>query len=544
MAAGRHWVDQVVGHLLAGWGDVDEAVCNAGLSVSGLQHVGRLRGEITITNVIRMELERLGKKSRHNLVLYTQDPWKGKETQLKQFRDPEEARNYIGWRLIDVPDPKGCHGNWFEHYWEDFGNHLEDFAHDVQTCTTTALYKEPRMRAVVKELIEKDESVRQVLNKYRGRKPYPEGWVPIEPLCPSCRRLGKATAVAVDLNHYTVDFTCKCGYGGRSGIEEGKPLWRLEWAALWKALKVCFEPYGKDLATKGGSRDSAVEIAETILGIRAPVGLPYEWVGYVAAGKDLGDMGSSDFVGFTPRDWLKVAEPEALRYHYLVHDNMKRLTLSLDQVYHYIDLYDRAERIYYGIEKPKMDDDQLQSLKRSYALAQLKPLPVETPFQLGFLHAVVLVQALPNEGRTREAARRLRATGLLKPEPTEEDLARVERRLSHAADWLENYAPETFKVKLLMELPIEVPNALTPRQKALIKVLQEELSSIPWTEEEVKNAMKQVTEAQCQSREEQVSFFEALYMLFFGQPKGPRIAPYLSMFEREWVVKRLREAVA
>jgi len=157
---------------------------------------------------------------------------------------------------------------------------------------------------------------------------------------------------------------------------------------------------------------------------------------------------------------------------------------------------------------------------------------------------VVLVQALPNEGRTREAARRLRATGLLKPEPTEEDLARVERRLSHAADWLENYAPETFKVKLLMELPIEVPNALTPRQKALIKVLQEELSSIPWTEEEVKNAMKQVTEAQCQSREEQVSFFEALYMLFFGQPKGPRIAPYLSMFEREWVVKRLREAVA
>jgi hypothetical protein len=33
----------------------------------------------------------------------------------------------VGWPLIRVPDPKGCHSNWVEHYWEDFGGYLDKF---------------------------------------------------------------------------------------------------------------------------------------------------------------------------------------------------------------------------------------------------------------------------------------------------------------------------------------------------------------------------------------------------------------------------------
>src|SRR5256885_3493761 len=122
----------------------------------------------------------------------------------------------------------------------------------------------------------------------------------------------------------------------------------LEWPALWKVYHVDIEPFGKDHATPGGSRDSCKEIAESIMHFRAPMGIPYEWVGISDRGKDLGDMGSSDFLGLSPVQWVEVADPEVLRYIYAYNPIFRRIVLDLYRVDTYYDVYDRAEDLFYA----------------------------------------------------------------------------------------------------------------------------------------------------------------------------------------------------
>ncbi len=541
-----HWVDKIARELAEKRGREKKViVLNGGLSVSGLQHIGRLRGEVTINDAVAKVLRDMGFRTKQTIVLYTVDPWKGSERQRAEFRDPEEAKKYIGWPLERVPDPHGCHRNWVEHYWEDFGNYLKDFAHDVQVVTTGDLYRNnERMKEYIKRVLELREEVRKVINKYRGRKPFPEGWIPLEPICESCGKITDTEAVAVDVKSWKVEYVCRnCGYRGVTSISNAKLNWRIEWVGIWYVLQVDFEPYGKDHATPGGSRDSAVDLAVNIFGIEPPEGIPYEWVGWSVRGRDMGDMDSSDFKGFTPREWLEVAEAEVLRYYYLVNEPMKRLVVGLDTVYRYVDMYDRAERLYYGVEEPSPKEaQQLHIIKRSFELAQLRPLPKEMPFQLPYLHAVALVQTLPKTGDiVEEAIKRLKATKVLTREPTELDIERIRRRLTYARNWLEKYAPDHYKIKVLEKLTEDIIKSLTPKQAEKLRILLEEFRKVEnWTEDEIKAAMMRVPR---DSKEDERKFFQAVYLVFFGKPFGPRIAPYLALLGREFVIRRLEEAV-
>src|SRR5207249_3103323 len=166
-----------------------------------------------------------------SLVLYTQDEWKGKEGQIGQFTK-EDGRKYVGRRLIDVPDPFGCHANWVEHYWQDFGSVLDRFAPNVRIVSTTEAYRNPEMQALVRDLAARAEEVRAVVNKYRARHPYPPGWIPFEAFCEQCQTIGAKTTSIEGMNAaYRGE---RCGHVGKSSIEKGELNWRLECPALWK----------------------------------------------------------------------------------------------------------------------------------------------------------------------------------------------------------------------------------------------------------------------------------------------------------------------
>ncbi|RLE82152.1 MAG: lysine--tRNA ligase [Thermoprotei archaeon] len=537
------WLKETVDKIIREFGSKEKIVCNGGLSVSGLQHCGRLRGEVTYNDVVSRELRKLGYTTVHSLVLYIVDPWKGKETQLKQFSNPKEALSYRGYPLFKVPDPFGCHSSWVDHYWEDFGNYLKDFAVDVKIVTTEELYKKnEKMKDFVKKVIEKKELVRRVINKYRGRKPYPKGWIPFEPICEKCGRIDTTEATSVDLKSYRVKYTClNCGYSGETSMENGKLMWRLEWVGIWYSLEVCFEPFGKDHAMPGGSRDSCVDLALNVFKLKPPVGLAYEWVGYSVRGRDIGDMGSSDFIGFTPKDWLEVAEPEVLRYLYLFSDPMKRVVLSLEQIPSYTEKFDRAERIFYELEETKPNEDK-ERIVKSYKLALLSDPPKSPPFQLSYYHAVALCQVIPEErDLLEEALKRLKATGILKKEKLDEySLRRIKSRLERARRWVKKYAPSVYRIKPSEELSTEALRAVNVEVVPLLEALLENLKRAEWNENEIKKSMMAVPK---KSKSEEKKFFKALYLIFFAKDRGPRIAFYLAMLDKKWVLDRLSEAL-
>lgn len=514
-------------------GRKEELVVNAGLSVSGLQHVGRLRGEITLAHLVARSLRDDGRRVQQSLILYTQDEWKAKQAQRAQFSGGEGAK-YVGRRLIDVPDPHGCHGGWVEHYWRDFGGVLDRFAPKVRVVTTTETYRNPAMQAIVRDLVARAEAVRAVVNKYRARNPYPPGWLPFEAFCETCGTIGATTrALEGEFAAYECE---RCGSRGRSRIENGKLNWRLEWPALWKLYAVDIEPYGKDHATPGGSRDSCKELAETVLGFRPPMGIPYEFVGLGDHGKDLGDMGSSDFIGFTPAQWLEVGDPEVLRYVYTFTPPPRRILLDLSRVDTYHDHYDLAEVAFFSEERE--DDEEIAA--RSFELAQLGPPAPRALFALAYRHAAFLAQISPEQGRLEWCLRRLRDTGMLSRALTDAEEARVGRRLSQAAAWVAKYVPEN-RVALLKTLTADVLGQLDAQDRDALKVYADRAAATSWTEEAIKESMVALTKARALPVDTP-RFFRDLYLALLGTERGPRAAPFLAVLQKDWVVKRLRDA--
>ncbi|RUM48061.1 MAG: lysine--tRNA ligase [Hyperthermus sp.] len=536
-----HWIDALAEHVyqrLRERGKCSNVVFNGGLSVSGLQHIGRLRGEVIINDVVASILEAKGCKVKRILTLYTQDAWKGKREQLNQFANVDEASKYKGWPLIRIPDPLGAVSNWVERYWSDFGPYLNMFTRGrVEVVTTSELYQ-GKLLEFTKRAIKVREKVREIINKYRGRQPYPDTWIPFEPVCGSCGRIDTTMTLKVDLEKNKVQYMCRnCGHIGETKLSNGKLNWRLEWVGVWWALNVSFEPYGKDHAAPGGSRDSAAELAINVFGIEPPEGMPYEWVALKLSDGRQRDMSSSGFIGFTPRDWLEVATPELLRFLFLRTPPMKKIALSLHEIPQYYNLYYKAERIYYGIEKAG-DEHEKILLSRSYELSYVQGSPPPTPpAQPPYTHLAILSQVLPREKWGDEGLRRLQQSGHLPEKPSMHDVKRILGLMPKARVWAQKYAPEHMKVTILREVPEELTKRIPEAYRELIVQLGQKLGRLDqWSEDSIKKAMIEFTASWENSKRK--TFYKYIYMILVGRENGPRAAPLLSLLPRNFVIQR------
>lgn len=543
MAHARHWIDKLTSDLIENWPNLKDFNCNCGKSVGGLQHVAMLRGEIVLTNAVVTELHALGYKATHNLILYTSDPWKGKAAQLNAFSDPNKAKMYTDWRLIDVPDPTNPDGLWADHYWKEAGIPLPRFGKDIQITRTHELYQQQRMKKVVIEIIKKKDQIRNILNKFRKENPFPEDWIPINPLCTQCNRIGTTKALEVNLETYQVHYYCEsCQNDGWSDISLGKLTWRLEWLAIWYVLDIHFEPYGKDHATPGGSRDSCIEVLESVLEHRRPFGFWNEWVGYSEGRTDYGDMSSSGFIGFTPTKWLEYAEPEVLKYLYLKTPPKRRIILGLDKIPSYISEYDRAERIYYEIE-PFEDSTELQTIQRSYEILFYNDLPKYRGFQLDYQNAIIISQLVsPRQEGVIQAIQKLEAMKILKEKPSKEIIDHIQLRLTQGRNWVNSkYAPAHLRIQLKEDLSKDVLKPYEKKIQDLVIDLGNSLEIAKWTEEEIKQKMMALREEAKLSRKEMNQFFQILYQIFLGSTRGPRFAPFLAALDKNWVIRRFQE---
>lgn len=537
-----HWIDKLTTDLLSNWPELQAFNCNCGISVSGRQHVGRIRGEIVLTNAVVNEIKDRGYDATHSLILYTSDPWKGKEAQLNSFSKLEEAKKYIDWRLIDVPDPTNQYPSWVDYFWKPFGDALAKFGRDINIIRTHEFYQTDAMKNTIIQLIEKKEEVRNILNKYRKENPFPEDWIPFNPHCNQCNRIGTTKALEVDLDEFRVHYYCKsCQEQDWSDMRLGKLTWRLEWLAIWYTLNIHFEPYGKDHATPGGSRDSCIEVLETVLQHRGPYGFWNEWVGYSEGRTDFGDMTSSGFIGFTPTKWLEYSEIEVLKYIFLKTPPRRRIILGLDKIPKYVSEYDRAQRIYFELE-PFTDEIELQGIRRSYEIVFYNDVPKFRGFQLDYSHAVILSQLISaSQEGTKQAIKKLQATEILTKNLTKEVELHIHNRLTQARNWVSDYAPPHLRINIPEDVSETFLSQIDEETRSLILNLATELDSLKWTEENIKQSMISLREKATLSRKEMTQFFKLLYQIFLGRSQGPRFAPFVASLEKEWVIARMRK---
>jgi lysyl-tRNA synthetase class 1 len=131
---------------------------------------------------------------------------------------------------------------------------------------------------------------------------------------------------------------------------------------------------------------------------------------------------------------------------------------------------------------------------------------------------------------------------LLRTEQIPKDLSKqdeehLKQREEHAKYWLDNFAPDMVKFKVKKKLP---KVNLAEEQKKFLLSLTENLPSIKWEAEDIHNIIYDSSE------KEKIPIktaFKTIYQIILGQEKGPRAGYFLSNLDKDFVLKRVEEAV-
>lgn len=530
----KTWLERFVEEVLKL--NKESYVVSGGMAVSGPIHIGKLRGEVIYPSVVTRMLRKEGKEVKHIVIIYTQDPLKAKEPLVsKQFID-----EWKGIRILNVEDPKGCHNNWVEHFYEPYALSYKEYGITAEPVMTHEIYeKNERMKKAIKIFLENREKVRKILNKYKGEKLGPN-WIPFKPLCEKCFNILTTKAISIENNEYVYYKCDRCGHEGKGDITKGKLEWRAEWVSLWYTFLVDVEFYGKDHAAAGGSRESCNELYKEIFGLDYPKGLAYEWVDLIKDGKKE-PMGSSEGVSFDVDEWLRVGRPEVLKYWYLVMKERTHLDFNPSTsvpILH--DEYDKAEKIYFGIEEPPRKD-MIYDIKFSYEAANDFKPPEKPSIQVPYYLLAIIVQIVPKEDRVSEIIQKLKRIGYLKRDPSDEEMEFLDKYAEKALYWVRKYGGEDMNIKISREISEEIKKSLSEKDISMIREVKNAIER--WSTNDTRELEASIYNAIRICGISPKEGFKTLYKIVLGKESGPRFVSLVQAAEKDKIIELLKKAI-
>ncbi len=514
-----HWADVLAEDLLK---ENKKHVFATGITPSGPIHVGNMREVLTADAVYRRVLKKNGEAQ----LIYIADDFDNLR-KVYPFL-PSKYKTHVGKPLSDIPCPCDKHKNYAEHYLSTFLDSLKELGVNPTVYKASEMYKTGLYEESIQIALENTDKIRKIIEKISKRQ-LPKKWIPFNIICEKCGKITSAEPVLY--NYPYIDYRCTCGYEGTADVTKGgigKLPWRVDWPARWKILNVTFEPFGKDHGTVGGTHDTGVAIAKEIFNYPPPKYTIYEFI--LLKGK--GAMHSSKGTALSAEEMLKMTPPEVLRF--LLMDNQPNKHIQFDPglgILNLVDQYDQQERAYFKIEEELKGT---KDLRETYELSQPYEILKKMPFQLPYRHLVTLVQIGEN---WRDIKNILSRTNQIPEDLITDDEKHLKQRVKHVRYWLEKFAPDIVKFKVKTRLP---KLNLTNEQISFLNKLNIKLPNIKWEAENIHNIIYEISE------EEKISIktsFKTIYQIILGQEKGPRAGFFLSNLDKDFVVKRVKEAV-
>ena len=521
-------------------------IVKGGVSPSGVPHIGNFNEVLRGAFVVRA-LERrddIDDEPRQVFTSDDRDPLRrvpdtvlSPEGELVELdgEERDELSAHLGKPYVDVPSPfagtAGASDTWAEHFASFLREDAERLEVPVEFVSNDEMYREGRFDEAVRTALTKLETSREVIARHQ--RTAGEDYVPFMPICAECGRI-TPTVTSVNIEDETVDYVCEdaelageytvegCGHSGTATFREGKLPWRFEWPAQWWTLNVGFEPFGKDHAE--GSWESGVEIAEEVYGIEPPEPLVYEF--FLVDGDK---MSASAGNVYTVSDVLRYVEPPVLRYFFAL-DPKKQRDLSLADIHHLVNDFDRVEDAHYGREEAADETEKLYAERVYEDLRSPSDDLTHEPIRPPYTFAAMVGVAEDDEARLAT----LRRSGHLPEETTEPQKNDALRRVELARNWALDYDNQ-YAVRVLDEAPdVSFDDETRAAFEQLAEVVESGASP-----DEIQNAVFET------AREHDLGvgdFFGDGYRLFLGQNSGPKLGPLLAALDREFVVERLREA--
>ena len=247
-------------------------VVNDSKTPSGTVHVGSLRGPVVVDTIARA-LRAAGRDVELRYGVDDLDPM-----DAQALLTPDAIERFMGVPLAHVPDPAGgCHASYARHFAGVFIDTFDGLGIRPGTYYwMSEVYGSGAMDPYIRRALEGAATVREIYRRVANVN-HPDDWHPLFVICESCGRIGTTIVTGWDAAAGTVRYECRadlvrwatgCGHSGAVSPFGGRAKlpYNVDWAAKWDLFGVTIEPAGKDLSTKGGSRDRSDAIAREVFG--------------------------------------------------------------------------------------------------------------------------------------------------------------------------------------------------------------------------------------------------------------------------------------
>ena len=513
------WIDEILGRC------PQQAMINDSKTPSGIAHVGSLRG-VLIHDALLREARQRGQQTRFTYGCDDMDP-----VDEIPHGTGEYFREHLGKPLCRAPAPPGVVGaNMARAYFDEFTSTFGPLGVDPEFYFMSDVYRSGRLDDTIDAYLRAASKVREIYLREAGSA-RPEEWLPFQPVCERCGRVG--TTFASHYDGETVAYECRpdlvewaegCGAKGRTSPfgGAGKLPWKLEWAAKWKILPVTLEGAGKDHMGAGGSHRVASALAREVLGCAVPCAFPYEFFTSGSA-----KMSSSKGIGLSASELTATLPPELLRYLVLRTQPRRALDFAVD-----LPGMNRAfaeyERLWRAVSEGSGEPKQRQLFEVSQAAARVEapPAPAYSPP----FDSVVSVVQQPHLDLASHIAT-LGLAALAAP-----DLEWLDVKRAAAESWSQRFSETASRLTVIEDFMTEV-RKLSNEQRAFLAVAARILDRVEqWVAAGVQGALFDAARI---VGIETSSAFEALYTAFFGWPEGPRAGTFLEFVGRERTCSRL-----
>ena len=525
-----HWADQMADTIIREKGDLDSYTCASGITPSGTVHLGNFREIITVDLVVRALRDR-GKNVRF---IYSWDDYDVFRKVPTNMPDPEILEKYLRFPITEVPDTTNRNENYARHHEVDIEQQLPRVGIAPEFLYQASRYRANRYAEGMKKAMQMRETIKECLNEYRDdahkMKPEDVYW-PVAIFCGKCSK--DTTNITGYDGEYGISYKCECGHEETADIRtfKGAKLgWRVDWPMRWNEEKVVFEPGGKDHISPGGSYDTAKLVSKKIYGWDAPVTMRYDFVNLKGVP---GKMSSSKGKVIALPDALDVYQAEVLRYLFAGTRPNTEFAISFDMdVLKVYEDYDKTERIVYGVDKAK-NEDQFNKEKRIYMLSQIDgKIPETMPYQITFRMLTTLLQTYSGD---MDAV--IKSLKDVKPEQEE----RLRRRMACAWFWIQNSAPscaEDFIFTIRNDgSKADLDETMS---KAVARVRDEVVPKLDTftQDKECQQAMYDIaTDMGIDAKQ----LFTALYQAVVAKDQGPRLGGFFRIIGKERLEKILKD---
>jgi lysyl-tRNA synthetase, class I len=488
---------------------------------SGHAHAGSLRA-IATHGLLYEALRDHGFNADFTYVVNDMDPMDG----LPVYLDQAEYEQHMGKPLLQIPDPYSDRPffneafrakNFAGRFADEYIHAFETLGFKPQIFWSSDLYSAGLMDEWVRQALDGVEEIRKIYFEVAHQKK-PEGWYPIQVICPVCGKIGSSLVTGWDGTEVT--YECKpdmvkwavgCGAKGKISPFGGnaKLMWKVDWPSYWAVLKVTVEGAGKDHFAAGGSRYISMEVMSRVFGLEPPFGFLHEFllIGGAKMSSSKGNATSAyDFSRLLPAISFDPA-----------------LSATIPELF---DEYDRCASQWFehGAET---------DFGRFYEASQLAK-PAHEKLYLPRFKTVATIMQFPN-------------VNLVQYFETEkgskfipEELRILDERASYAELWLKNYADEADKYEVKQALS-EQARELSEAQKQFLGgvadiIAHQDYANATTLQERIYELAKSHSLASKDA-------FGAIYQALIGKASGPKagwLVQQAAQNDKELLLDRLR----